>query len=165
MFRKLSAARDETSFQKLEATADTWLPLVRRHRSGMALDDLTRLLGNCTGQPWTVERLKRAARRHVRNGPLPTTVLDRAPRRTVDDRLLAISAGMRHADPDRTLAGIAKRLEHMRESTLRGRAKWYPSSVRSLLLRAERLGLITAWTPCWLNPTVTGDGLGACSMS
>ncbi|WP_188716070.1 hypothetical protein [Paracoccus acridae] len=56
-------------------------------------------------------------------------MLDRAPRRTADDRLLAIIAGMRHADPDRTLAGIAKRLEHMRERTLRGCAKWYPSSV------------------------------------
>ena len=32
--RKLRVARDETYFQKLEATADTWLPLVRRHRPG-----------------------------------------------------------------------------------------------------------------------------------
>ena len=144
MFRKLSAARDETSSQKLEATADTWLPLVRRHRSGMALDDLTRLLGNCTGQPLTLERLKRAARRYVRDGLLPATVLDRAPRRTADDRLLAIIAGMRHADPDLTLEGIARQLEDMGERTLRGRASFYPSSVQSLLLRAERLGLITA---------------------
>lgn len=144
MFRKLSAARDETSSQKLEATADTWLPLVRRHRSGMAWDDLTRLLRSRTGQPWTLERMKRAACRHVRDGLLPTTVLDRSPRRTADDRLLAIIAGMRHADPDRTLAGIAKRLEDMGKRTLRGRASFYPSSVQSLLLRAERLGLITA---------------------
>ena len=104
----------------------------------------TRLLGTRTGQPWTVERLKRAARRYVRDGLLPATVLDRAPRRTADDRLLAIIAGMRHADPDLTLAGIAKRLEDMRERTPRGSSRWYPSSVRSLLLRAERLGLITA---------------------
>lgn len=142
--RKLRVARDETYFQKLEATADTWLPLVRRHRPGMAWDDLTRLLGTRTGQPWTVERLKRAARRYVRDGLLPAAVLDRAPRRTADDRLLAIIAGMRHADPDLTLAGIAKRLEDMRERTPRGSSKWYPSSVRSLLLRAEKMGLITA---------------------
>ena len=38
----------------------------------------------------------------------------------------------------------AKRLEDMRERTPRGSSKWYPSSVRSLLLRAERSGLITA---------------------
>ena len=58
--------------------------------------------------------------------------------------LLAIIAGMRHADPDLTLAGIAKRLEDMRERTPRGSAKWYPSSVRALLLRAEKMGLIAA---------------------
>ena len=142
--RKLRVARDETYFQKLEATADTWLPLVRRHRPGMAWDDLTRLLGSRTGHPWTVERLKRAARRYVRDGLLPAAVLDRAPRRTADDRLLAIIAGMRHADPDLTLAGIAKRLEDMRERTPLGSAKWYPSSVRALLLRAEKMGLIAA---------------------
>ena len=149
--RKLRAARDETYFQKLESTADTWLPLVRRHRPDMAWDDLTRLLGSRTGQPWTVERLKRAARRYVRDGLLPTTVLDRAPRRTADDRLLAIIAGMRHADPDLTLAGIAKRLEDMRERTPRGSAKWYPSSVRALLLRAEKMGLIAAQPPLPLS--------------
>jgi hypothetical protein len=143
-FRKLRVARDGTYFQKLEATADTWLPLVRRHRTGMAWDDLTRLLGTRTGQPWTVERLKRVARRYVRDGLLPATVLDRAPRRTSDDRLLAINAGMRHADPDLTLAGISRRLEDMRERSPRGSAKWYPSSVRLLQLRAERLGLVTA---------------------
>ncbi|GHG29113.1 hypothetical protein [Paracoccus aerius] len=110
----------------------------------MAWDDLTRHLGSRTRQPWTLERMKRAARRHVRDGLLLTTVLDRAPRRTADDRLLAIIAGMRHADPDLTLEGIARQLEDMGERTLRGRASFYPSSVQSLLLRAERLGLITA---------------------
>lgn len=140
--RKLRAARDETYFQKLEATADTWLPLVRRHRPGMAWDDLTRLLGNRTGQPWTVERLKRAARRYVRDGLLPAAVLDRAPRRTADDRLLAIIAGIRHADPELTLAGTASRLDAMRERTPRGNGKWYPSTVRMLLQRANRMGMV-----------------------
>ena len=60
---------------------------------------------------------------------------------------MAIVAGMRHADPDVTLGGIARRLEDRRERTPRGSSKWYPSSVRSLLLRAERLGLITAENP------------------
>jgi hypothetical protein len=145
--RKLRAARDESYFQKLESTAEIWLPLVRRHRPDMAWDDLARLLGARTGQAWTAERLKRAARRYVRDRLLPATVLERAPRRTADDRLMAIIAGMRHADPDLTLAGIAKRLEDMRERTPRGSSKWYPSSVRALLMRAERLGLIAAQEP------------------
>jgi DNA invertase Pin-like site-specific DNA recombinase len=142
--RKLRAARDESYFRKLEASADQWLPLVRRHRPAMAWDDLARLLGARTGQDWSVERLKRAARRYVRGGLLPTTVLDRAPRRTPDDRLLAIVAGMRHADPDLTLAGIAKRLEDMRERTPRGNGRWYPSTVSMLLKRAGKMGMIVA---------------------
>lgn len=50
-------------------------------------------------------------------------VLDSAPRRTLDDRLLAIVAGMRQADSELTLAGIASPLEAMRERTPRGNGK------------------------------------------
>ncbi|MTE01225.1 recombinase family protein [Paracoccus sp. YIM 132242] len=140
--RKLRVARDESYFRKLEAGAEGWLPLVRRHRPAMAWDDLARLVGARTGQPWTVERLKRAARRYVRDGLLAATVLERAPRSDPGDRLLAIVAGMRHADPDLTLAGIASRLEQMRERTPRGNGKWFPSTVRMLLQRAEKQGMI-----------------------
>lgn len=140
--RKLRLARDEGYFRKLEAGAEGWLPLVRRHRPAMAWDDLARLVSARTGQPWSVERLKRAARRYVRDGLLPETVLERAPRREAGERLLAIVAGMRHADPDLTLAGIASRLEQMRERTPRGNGKWFPSTVRLLLQRAEKRGMI-----------------------
>nr|WP_306752641.1 hypothetical protein [Paracoccus sp. M09] len=34
--RQLWAARDETYFRKLEATAESWLPLVGRHRPDIA---------------------------------------------------------------------------------------------------------------------------------
>ena len=140
--RKLRAARDESYFRKLEASAEAWLPLVRRHRPAMPWEDLARLVGGRTGQDWSVERLKRAARRYVRDGLLPGSVLERAPRSTADDRLLAIVAGMRHADPDLTLKGIADRLEQMRERTPRGNVKWFPSTVRLLLQRAEKMGMV-----------------------
>ncbi len=55
--RKLRLAPNETYFRKIEATADTWLPLVRRHRPETAWNGLTRLLGTRSGGPWTVERL------------------------------------------------------------------------------------------------------------
>lgn len=139
--RKLRVARDESYFRKLEATADAWLPLVRRHRPALPWDDLARLIRAQTGQDWTVERLKRAARRYARDGLLPASVLDRAPRRTPDDRHMAIVAGMRQADPDVTLAAIASRLEAMRERTPRGNSRWYPSTVRMLLQRADRTGV------------------------
>jgi hypothetical protein len=80
----------------------------------------------------------------VRDGFLPGTVLGRAPRRLGDDRLLVIVAAIRGADPEITLQGICDRLEAMRERTPRGRAKWQPSSVRMLLERAVRAGLLGA---------------------
>jgi hypothetical protein len=58
------------------------------------------------------------------------------------DRLPAIVAGIKGADPTITLQGICDRLEAMRERTPRGRSSWQPSSVRMLLARAEKLGML-----------------------
>ena len=63
-------------------------------------------------------------------------------RRETDDRLPAIVAGIKGADPKITLQEICARLEKMRERTPRGRTNWQPSSVKMLLERAERLGLL-----------------------
>jgi len=77
---------------------------------------------------------------HVRDGFLPETVLRRAGRRETDDRLPAIVAATRGADPDITLQAICTQLEAMRQLTPRRRISWQPSSVKMLLERAERLG-------------------------
>ena len=45
--------------------------------------------------------------------------------------------------PDLTRQAICTRLEAMRESTPRGRTSWQPSSVKMLLKRVERLGLLS----------------------
>jgi hypothetical protein len=81
---------------------------------------------------------------YVRDGFLPAEVLGRAGRRETDDRLPAIVAAIKGADPEITLQAICDRLESMRERTPRGRASWQPSSVKMLLERAERLGLISS---------------------
>jgi len=78
----------------------------------------------------------------VRDGFLPAEVLGRAGRRETDDRLPAIVAAIKGADPEITLQEICDRLESMRERTPRGRAKWQPSSVKMLLERAEQLALL-----------------------
>ena len=78
----------------------------------------------------------------MRDGFLPAEVLDRAGRRETDDRLPAIAAAIKGADPGITLQAICDRLEAMRERTPRGRTSWQPSSVRMLLERAERIGLL-----------------------
>jgi len=143
--RKVAAARAEAHFEKLGASAPHWVPLVRRLRPQMPWEDVLRLVNAqlpADEKPWRVERLIRAVRAYVRDGLLPETVLARAPRRPGDDRLLVLVAAIRGADPEITLQGICDRLEAMRERTPRGRSKWQPSSVRMLLERAARLGLL-----------------------
>ena len=143
--RKLRRARDERYFEELTRTAEDWVPLVRRHRPDMPWEDLVRLINarrTPGAKPWTVERLVRAVRYYVGDGLIERHVLERATPRRADDRLLAIVAGIAGADPEITLRGICERLEAMRERTPRGRTKWQPSSVRMLLERARRNGLL-----------------------
>jgi DNA invertase Pin-like site-specific DNA recombinase len=143
--RKVATARLEAHFEKLNASAPHWVPLVRRLRPQMPWEDVLRMVNAglpAEEKPWRVERLLRAVRAYVRDGFLPETVLARAPRRLGDDRLLVIIAAIRGADPGITLQGICDRLDAMRERTPRGRAKWQPSSVRMLLERAQKVGLL-----------------------
>lgn len=143
--RKVSAARAEAHFEKLAASASDWVPLVRRLRPDMPWEDVLRIVNAELPRdrtPWTLERLTRAVKTYVREGFLPAEVLTRARRTETDDRLLAIVAGIRGADPDIPLQAICDRLEAMRERTPRGRSTWQPSSVKMLLQRAVRRGLL-----------------------
>jgi DNA invertase Pin-like site-specific DNA recombinase len=143
--RKARAARVESHFRKLNESAVDWVPAVRRLRPAMPWEDVLRVVN--TGlppeaRPWTLSRLTRAAGAFVREGFLPQEILDRAPRSVGDDRLPAIVAAIRGADPAITLQAICERLEVMRERTPRGSTRWQPSSVRMLLERAAKLGLL-----------------------
>ena len=142
--RKVRAARAEGYVGRLTETAQDWVPQVRRLRPDMAWEDVLRIV-NAPLPParrWTQSRLLRAVRAYVRDGFLPETVLGRARRRETDDRLPALVAAIRGADPGITLQAICDRLEAMRERTPRGRTGWQPSSVRMLLDRAGKLGLL-----------------------
>jgi DNA invertase Pin-like site-specific DNA recombinase len=142
--RKVRLARQDGYMERLNETAQDWVPHVRRLRPDMAWEDVVRIV-NAQLPPdaqWTQPRLLRAVSAYVRDGFLPGTVLERARRREKDDRLPAIIAGIKGADPTMTLQAICTRLETMRERTPRGRSKWEPSSVRMLIERAKRLGLL-----------------------
>lgn len=144
--RKVRDARDQAHFTKLERSATQWVPEVRRLRPDMPWEDVTRIINAklpADARKWSIERLKRAVRRYVREGLMEPAVLERAPRKDTDDRLLAIIAGIAGAAPDMTLAQIADRLEAMRERTPRGRSKWSASSVKMLLDRAKTRGLLS----------------------
>jgi len=142
--RKVRLARQDGYLDRLNATAPEWVPHVRRLRPDMAWEDVLRLVNAPlpAGRRWTQSRLLRAVKAYVANGFLPPTVLGRAPRSDTDDRLPALVAAIRGADPDITLQAICDRLEAMRERTPRGRTGWQPSSVKMLLERARKLGLL-----------------------
>ena len=142
--RKVRLARQDGYMERLNETAQDWVPHVRRLRPDLAWEDVVRIINGPLPEArrWTQSRLLRAVKAYVRDGFLPAEVLARAGRRETDDRLPAIIAAIKGADPDITLQAICTRLEAMRERTPRGRASWQPSSVKMLLERAERLGLL-----------------------
>lgn len=141
---KVSRARDRSYFDKLNGEAQHWLPAVRQFRPRLPWEDVVRIVNSRhpEARPWTVERLRRAAGRFVKDGLLDRSVLDRAAPSQKDDRILAIIAGIKSAAPDMTLKQIAQRLEAMREPTPRGRTTWATSSVAHLLERARQAGLL-----------------------
>ncbi|MFN4099236.1 MAG: recombinase family protein [Pararhodobacter sp.] len=142
--RKVKMARQDGFLERLNASATDWVPQVRRLRPDMAWEDVLRLINAPLPEArrWTQSRLLRAVNAYVRNGFLPAEVLGRAARRDTDDRLPVLVAAIRGADPDITLQAICDRLEAMRERTPRGRNKWQPSSVKMLLERAAKQGLL-----------------------
>ena len=142
--RKVRLARQDGYLARLNKTAQDWVPHVRRLRPDMAWEDVLRIVNAPLPPPrhWSQPRLLRAVRAYIANGFLPETVLARAPRKQGDDRLPALVAAIKGADPGITLQAICDRLEAMRERTPRGRTSWQPSSVKMLLERAERLGLL-----------------------
>ncbi len=134
--RKISAARDKTYVSALLASADTWLPTVRRMRPDHPWEDVVRVLDlQRPARPWTVERLRRAVRRLVREHLAEPHLIARAPRKPPQDRLMALVHGIALANPDMTLREIAAQLEAMHERTPRGGRRWSASSVKNLLDR------------------------------
>ena len=141
-------ARRDAFLERLNRSAGDWAPDVRRLRPDMPWQDVLAVVNSRLPESrrWTLQRLVRAARAFVAEGLLPETVLKRATTRRKDDRLPTLVTAMRAARPDVTLQEMCDMLEEMREPTPRGRATWYPSSVKALLDRAERLGLASQGT-------------------
>lgn len=138
--RRLTVAREKRYLDPLIASADQWMPTVKRMRPAHTWEDVARVL-NARGQQWTEERLRRAVRKLVSQHMADPTLLKKSPPRPSDDRLMTLIAGIAMADPDLSLRDIAVQLEHMRERTPQGGAKWNASSVKQQLDRALRAGL------------------------
>ncbi|BAJ83207.1 putative recombinase (plasmid) [Acidiphilium multivorum AIU301] len=150
--RKIRKSRDAAYLDGILSQLDSWLPTVRRMRPDQPWGDVVRVLNrgqatpahHASGRIWTVERLRRTVHRLVAEGLADRSLLGRAPPQRSDDRLVRLVAGIKTAAPGHTLQQIATQLEAMRERTPRGGTRWHPSSVRLLLIRAGRLGLLSA---------------------
>jgi len=139
--RAVSQARDKRYLDELLASAPTWLPVVQQLRPTHGWDNVVEVL-NRQGQDWTIERLRRAVHRLVRENMADQKLLIRYTRRIPANRLMKLVAAITIADPKLSLRAIAAQLDKIGEKPVRGGRKWQPSSVRNLLDDAHRFGLI-----------------------
>jgi DNA invertase Pin-like site-specific DNA recombinase len=137
----VSKAREKLYLDTLSLSVQTWLPIVRQLRPKHSWDNVVLVL-NRQGHQWTVERLRRAVHRMVREKLAEPELLARSPRRAPEDHLMKLVAAIAIADPGLSLRDIATELDRMGERPARGGRKWQPSSVRYLLDEAHRFGLI-----------------------
>jgi hypothetical protein len=151
--KRIVDAKAQAYFERVNQTAEHWLPIVKEMRPDHRWQDVVRVLNakrersNGPRLPlWSVERLKRAVKRFVADGLADPALLQPAGRKFSSERLVTLVAGVKHANPELTLAQIGAQLEAMYERTPRGGTRWAPSSVKSLLDRAEKLGLFGAET-------------------
>lgn len=146
--RQLSSIRDRQYVAGLLATMDAWMPKVRALRPARSWGAVARALGRLGSpeRPWTADRLSRAVRRLVAEGLAEPALVEPAPRKPPKDDVLLVIAGIRGADPRISLRAIGAQLAEMGILTPRGGAAWSASSVKALLDRAERKGLIPQGT-------------------
>jgi DNA invertase Pin-like site-specific DNA recombinase len=141
----LAATRRAAALAALIASAEDWLPTVRRLRPARPWGEVARAVnaGLAPGRRrWSEARLIRAVRRFAAEGLAEPALLSPAPRRRAPDRLVALAAGMIRSNSALSLRAIAAELEALRERPPRGGGHWAPSSVAHLLARARRAGLL-----------------------
>ena len=139
---KTSRARQRGHLADLTATMPSWLPVVQRMRPDHPWEDVARSLNRESGQKWSVDRLRHSVKRLVSEGLVDPELLRPSPRRTPHDRLMMLITGIANANPDLAMRDIASQLEAMHERTPRGSSTWAVSSVKNLLDKAKKLGLV-----------------------
>lgn len=138
---KMTAVQKAAYGARIQASAHQWLPTVRKMRPDHTWDDIARLLQQ-RGLNWTPERLRRAVKWLVTEHMADASLLRKSPPRQPEDRLMTLVAGIYSSNPSLTLREIAAQLERLHERTPRDGSKWSPSSVKNLIDRARRTGLL-----------------------
>jgi DNA invertase Pin-like site-specific DNA recombinase len=138
--RKIAVAREKIYLDELIAGAGQWMPTVRRMRPQHPWEDVVRVLAD-SGQPWTVARLRCAVGKLVSQHMADPALLRPTRRKSPEDRLMTLIAGIAMADPSLSLRDIGAQLERMRERTPRGGSTWSASPVKKQLDQARKAGL------------------------
>ncbi|WP_266064338.1 recombinase family protein [Brucella intermedia] len=138
---KMTAAQKAGYGARVQASANQWLPTVKRMRPDHTWDDIARVLKQ-RGQDWTPERLRRAVKWLVAEHMADANLLRKSPPKLPEDRLMTLVVGIHSSNATLTLREIAGQLEKLHERTPRGGTKWSPSSVKNLIDRARRSGLV-----------------------
>ncbi|PSH61075.1 recombinase family protein [Phyllobacterium sophorae] len=79
----------------------------------------------------------------TREGLADAGLLRPSPRRAPQDRLMSLVTSIANANPNLTFRDIASQLEAMHERTPRGSSTWAASSVKHVLDRARKLGVVS----------------------
>jgi hypothetical protein len=118
--KQIVDAKSQAYFERVNRTAEHWLPVVKDMRPGHRWQDVARVLNakrdQSSGPPlplWSVERLKRAVKRFVAEGLADPALLQPASRKFSSERLATLVAGVKRANPELTLAQIGAQLEAM----------------------------------------------------
>jgi DNA invertase Pin-like site-specific DNA recombinase len=141
MLAKMTAAQKAAYGERIQSDVNKWLPTVRRMRPDHTWDEVARVLQQ-RGMDWTPERLRRAVKWLIAEHLADPGLLKKSSPRPPEDRLMTLVAGMYSSNSELTLREIASQLERLHERTPRGGTKWSPSSVKNLLDRAKKTGLV-----------------------
>ena len=143
---ELTEARDKAYLRKIQATAEQWVPVVNRQRPDQPWEDVIRIvnvaLESAGARSWSIDRLKRATKRYVNEGLLDARVLQKAQRIKDISPALRFVSGLVNQTPDIKLQSIADELRRQGHQPPRGRNRWALSSVKSLVDRGKKLGII-----------------------
>lgn len=141
MLARMTAAQKEAYGKRIQASLTQWLPMLKRMRPDHTWDEIARVLKQ-RGSDWTAERLRRAVKWLVTEHLADPALIKKSPPWPPEDRLMSLVAGIHSSNPELTIREIGTQLERLHERTPRGGTKWAPSSVKNLLDRAKRVGLV-----------------------
>jgi len=129
---KITEARAARHVARLAASADAWLPTVRKLRPHHDWQTVVQAL-NAKGGNWTMQRLQRAVKALVAEHLAEPALLGRAPRKPGNIVALKAALAMRITNPTISLRAIGAQLQTMQIPSPRGHLNWSASMVAQLL--------------------------------